>query len=98
MYLYMHPPAGFDEYRVWKHIESLRSSVSPRMRQPASSAIDFQLTLKRLPVKDDLSEQLRGAYQARHHVGRLMREMAGRQTQETLSWAYWGARLMDSPR
>ena len=72
--------------------------VSPGMRQPTSSAIDFQLTLKWLPVKDDLSVQLRGAYLARHHAGRLMREMAGRQAQETLSRAYWGAYLMNSPR
>lgn len=61
---------------------------SPRVRQTATSAIDFQLTLKWPPVKDDLSEQLRGAYPARHHVGRLKREMAGGRTQETLSWAY----------
>lgn len=65
--------------------------VSPRLRQPTSSAIDFQLTFKRLPVKDDLSEQLKGAYLARHHVGRLLREMAGRQTQETLSWGLLGS-------
>lgn len=72
--------------------------MSPRMRHSASSAIDFQLTLKWLPVKDDLSVQLRGAHLLRHHVERLMRKMAGRQTQETLSWAYWGASLINSPR
>lgn len=59
--------------------------VSPCMSQLTPSAIDFQLTLKWLPVKDDLSAQLRGAYLVRYHIGRLMHVMADRQMQETLS-------------
>lgn len=51
-----------------------------------------------LPVKDDLSVQLRGASLARHHIGRRMREMAGRWTQETLSSAYGGAYFINSLR
>lgn len=101
LYLTLHAATGLQQTLMkqgfgtqWVALEP----VSPCMRQPTSSAIDFQLTLKWLPVKDDLSVQLRGAYLARHHVGRLMREMAGRQTQETLSWAYWGTYLMNSPR